>query len=104
MWRVVQYTDMMRFMMLCDRSHKVSPNPNLWLNSNSFWHMKNGTLGDIYCDVPDRCGVLGPFSLLNHFLKLQIGQTSEMWVHKYPLPTDNFSTKNLVVALWLVYR
>ena len=26
--RVVQYSDIMRFMILCDRHHKVSPNPN----------------------------------------------------------------------------
>ena len=26
--RVVQYCDIMRFMILCDRHHKVSPDPN----------------------------------------------------------------------------
>ena len=34
--RVVQYCDIMRFMILCDRYPKVSPNSNPWQNSNGF--------------------------------------------------------------------
>lgn len=42
--RVVQYCDM-RFMILCDRHHKVSPNPNPQQNSNSFvTHKERDTL------------------------------------------------------------
>ena len=33
-WTVVQYCDIMRFMILCDRHHKVSPKPNCQQNSN----------------------------------------------------------------------
>ena len=45
--RLVQYCDIiiMRFMILCDRLHKVSPNPNPQQNSNGFaMHEKRDTL------------------------------------------------------------
>ena len=43
--RVVQYCDIMRFMIPCDRHHKVSANPNPWQNSNSFaMHEERDTL------------------------------------------------------------
>ena len=48
--RVVQYSDIMRFILLCDRHHKVSPNPNLNKIVTVLWHMKNGTLCDtLWC-------------------------------------------------------
>ena len=43
--RVVQYCDIMRFMILCVRHHKLSPNPNPYQNSNSFvLHKERDTL------------------------------------------------------------
>ena len=50
--RVVQYYDIMRFMILCDRHHKVFPNPNPWQNSNGFAMPKER---DMFGEITSKC-------------------------------------------------
>ena len=86
--RVVQYCDIMRFMILCDRHHKVSPYPNPQQNMECVhmtsrrpcWRRKqrnSGHVGGVKYSFGDWTLFLCKFLLLFHYANMVSGHMSE---------------------------